>query len=82
MWTRTGRTYTGRTAAGRAGLFNPEELRSSLFHCSPTDLHFGKNVTCFRPLIHPAPIQVRQSLRSLSVPVAEHDWTYGWIRPK
>ena len=41
----------------------------------------------FRPLIirvHPAPtrIQVRQPVRSLSVPVAEHDRTYGWIRPK
>ena len=35
----------------------------------------------FRPLIRPAPIQARQSLRSLSVPVAEHERTYGWIRP-
>ena len=34
------------------------------------------------PLIHPAPIQVSQSLRSLSVPVTEHDRTYGWTRPK
>ena len=36
----------------------------------------------FRPLIQPALIQVRQSLRSLLAPVAEHDRTFGWIRPK
>ena len=28
------------------------------------------------------PFQVRQSPRSVSVSVAEHDRTYGWIRPK
>ena len=36
----------------------------------------------FRPPNHTAPVQARQSLRSLSVPAAEHDRTYGWIRPK
>ena len=36
----------------------------------------------FWPLIHPAPIQVCQSPRSLSVHVAQHDWTYGWISPE
>ena len=35
-----------------------------------------------RPLIHTAPIQVRQSLCSLSVPVAKHKRTNGWIRPQ
>ena len=30
----------------------------------------------FRPPIHTAPIQVHQSVRSLLVPVAEHDRTY------
>ena len=32
--------------------------------------------------IHTAPIQVRQSLCSLSVPVAKHKRTNGWIRPQ
>ena len=33
-------------------------------------------------LIHAAPIQVRKSLRTLAIPVAEHARAYGWIRPK
>ena len=36
----------------------------------------------FRPLIQLALIQVCQSLCSLLTTVAEHDRTFGWIRPK
>ena len=35
----------------------------------------------FRPLAHPAPIQVHLRFRPLSVPVAGHDRTCGWMDP-
>ena len=44
-----------------------------------------KITTCsnylFRPLAHPAPIQVHLRFRPLSVPVAGHDRTCGWMDP-
>ena len=39
-----------------------------------------QSISPFGPPIHTAAIQVHRSLRSLSVPVAEHDRTCGWIR--
>jgi hypothetical protein len=48
MWTADREERTGRTAAGRAGSFNPEEQRSG-----PTDLHYGKNGYVLQILVLP-----------------------------